>query len=102
MSRIANNPIDLPKGVEATIADGQVSVKGSKGTLTMALHDSVEVVNEGNQLKFAARNEEQQAQALAGTLRSIVGNMVTGVSEGFERKLELVGVGYRAKAQGKV
>src|SRR5690554_6379772 len=101
MSRIANYPIDLPKGVEATIANGQVSVKGGNGTLAMPLHESVEVVNDGNQLKFAPRGSEKQAEALAGTSRSIVNNMVTGLCQGFGGKHELVGVGYRAKAQGK-
>jgi large subunit ribosomal protein L6 len=101
MSRIANSPIDLPKGVEANIAGGVISVKGGKGTLKVSLHGDVEVVNEDNQLRFSARGEEQEAVALAGTFRSLVNNMVLGVSEGFERKLELVGVGYRAKASGK-
>ena len=101
MSRIANSPIDLPKGVEANIAGGEISVKGGKGTLKVALHQDVQVVNEDNQLKFSARGEEQDAVALAGTFRALVNNMVTGVSQGFERKLELVGVGYRAKAGGK-
>lgn len=101
MSRIARAPVVLPKGVEAQIANGIVSVKGSKGTLKLQLHDSVQVVNEDNQLKVSAKNNSKSADALAGTSRALVQNMVNGVSKGFERKLELVGVGYRAKAQGK-
>jgi len=101
MSRIAKAPVVLPNGVEAQIADGVVSVKGSKGTLQLQLHTSVQVVNEDNQLKFSARNNSKDAVALAGTSRALMQNMVNGVSKGFERKLDLVGVGYRAKAQGK-
>jgi large subunit ribosomal protein L6 len=101
MSRIAKAPVVLPKGVEAQIANGIVSVKGSKGTLKLQLHNSVQVVNEDNQLKVSAKNNSKGADALAGTSRALVQNMVNGVSKGFERKLELVGVGYRAKAQGK-
>lgn len=101
MSRIAKAPVVLPKGVEAQIANGVVSVKGSKGALTLQLSSAVAVVNEDNQLKFSASAGGKDAVAQAGTARSIVANMVKGVSEGFEKKLELVGVGYRAKAQGK-
>lgn len=100
-SRIANYPVTLPKGVEASIADGVVSVKGSNGSLQVALHELVEVVaNDENQLKVSARKRNLKSVALAGTMRSLVNNMVIGVSEGFEKKLELTGVGYRAKAQG--
>ena len=101
MSRIAKAPVVLPKGVEAQIANGIVSVKGSKGTLKLQLHSSVQVVSEDNQLKVSAKNNSKGADALAGTSRALVQNMVNGVSKGFERKLELVGVGYRAKALGK-
>lgn len=101
MSRIAKAPVVLPKGVEAQIANGEVSVKGSKGTLKLQLSSSVAVVNEYNQLKFSAKSGGKDAVAQAGTARAIVSNMVKGVSQGFEKKLELVGVGYRAKAQGK-
>lgn len=100
-SRIANYPVTLPKGVEASIADGVVSVKGSNGSLQVTLHELVEVVaNDENQLKVSARKRNLKSVALAGTMRSLVNNMVIGVSEGFEKKLELTGVGYRAKAQG--
>lgn len=101
MSRIANSPVDLPSGVEVNIANGLVSVKGSNGLLEMQLHDLVDIVNEDNQLKLSAKKESKEAVAMTGTFRSLVNNMVTGVSAGFEKKLELIGVGYRAKAQGK-
>ena len=101
MSRIANSPIELPKGVEANIANGLVSVKGGNGSMQLQMHDFVEVVSEDNQLKFSPKGEDRQAVALTGTFRSLVNNMVVGVSDGFEKKLELIGVGYRAKAQGK-
>ncbi len=101
MSRIARVPVVLPKGVEAQIANGVVSIKGAKGTLKLQLDNSVQVVNENNQLKVSPKNNSKGADALAGTSRALVQNMVNGVSKGFERKLELVGVGYRAKAQGK-
>jgi len=101
MSRVANKPVELPSGVEVNINGQEVSVKGSKGTLSHTVHASVEVSQEDNVLKFAPRNKEKQSTALAGTTRALMSNMVTGVSTGFERKLELVGVGYRAKAQGK-
>jgi|SRR5690606_3287832 large subunit ribosomal protein L6 len=101
MSRIAKAPVVLPKGVEAQIAGGEISVKGSKGTLKLRLSDSIQIVNEDNQLKVSAKAGSKDAVAQAGTARAIVANMVKGVSEGFEKKLELVGVGYRAKAQGK-
>lgn len=101
MSRIAKAPVVLPKGVEAQISNGVVSVKGGKGTLKLQLSDSVQIVSEDNQLKLSAKSQSKDAIAQAGTARALVQNMVKGVSVGFERKLELVGVGYRAKAQGK-
>jgi large subunit ribosomal protein L6 len=101
MSRIAKAPVALPKGVEAQIANGVVSIKGGKSTLKLQLHNTVQVVNEDNQLKVSPKNNSKQADALAGTSRALLQNMVNGVSKGFERKLELVGVGYRAKAAGK-
>lgn len=101
MSRIANSPVDLPKGVEVNIANGAVSVKGGNGNLELRLHELVDIVNEDNQLKLSAKKESKQAVAMTGTFRALVSNMVIGVSEGFEKKLELIGVGYRAKAQGK-
>jgi len=101
MSRVANSPIALPKGVETKLTDSEISVKGSKGQLQLALHGLVGVSQEGEELKVSAKNETRQARAMAGTFRSLINNMVVGVSEGFEKKLELQGVGYRAKASGK-
>ena len=101
MSRIANAPVVLPKGVEAKLSDGSVALKGSKGNLNLDLHDSVAVEQDGDSLKISARDNSRKSVALAGTFRSLINNMVLGVSEGFQKKLELQGVGYRAKAQGK-
>jgi len=100
MSRVAKQPVELPKGVELT-AKGQVlSIKGSKGTLELNLHPDVVLEQEENVLTLKPRNNSRQAMALAGTMRSLLNNVVTGVNSGFERKLELRGVGYRAQAQG--
>jgi large subunit ribosomal protein L6 len=99
MSRIANAPVAIPKGVETTLSDTAISVKGSKGNLNLDLHELVGVSQEGEELKVAAKNQTRQAGALAGTFRSLINNMVVGVSEGFQKKLELQGVGYRAKAK---
>lgn len=101
MSRVANAPVELPSGVEVKLNGQDVSVKGSKGELNFAVHSEVEVVQEDNVLKFAARGGERAATAMAGTMRALVANMVKGVSDGFERRLELQGVGYRAQAQGQ-
>src|SRR4051812_24316531 len=100
MSRIGKSPIALPKGVEVTIAADQVSVKGPLGTLSQELNEQVKVVKEGEALVFSTANDSYEANAMSGTLRAVVANMVTGVTKGFERKLTLVGVGYRAQAQG--
>ncbi|MDG2090959.1 MAG: 50S ribosomal protein L6 [Gammaproteobacteria bacterium] len=100
MSRIANSPVDLPSGVEANIANGLISLKGSQGTLELSMHEQVDIVNEDNQLKLKAKNKN--SVAITGTFRSLVNNMVIGVSKGYEKKLTLIGVGYRAKAQGKI
>lgn len=101
MSRIANNPVALPKGVEASLSESSISVKGGKGSLQLNLHALVGVEQDGEELKVSARNSSREAGAMAGTFRSLINNMVVGVSEGFQKKLELQGVGYRAKAQGK-
>jgi len=101
MSRIANQPVVLPKGVEIKQAAGEIVVKGPKGELSMAVNSEISIGVEEGQLTFAAKSGSRFAHAMSGTTRSLVNNMVTGVSDGFERKLELVGVGYRAKAQGK-
>jgi large subunit ribosomal protein L6 len=100
MSRVANNPVQLPKGVEANLTETEISVKGSKGNLQLALHSAIEVSREGDTLRVSARNSGRQAVALSGTFRALINNMVTGVSEGFQKRLQLQGVGYRAKAQG--
>ena len=100
MSRIAKYPVELPKGVEATISAGQIVVKGPLGTLTQELTGDVIVRQEDNQLTFAVANDSRQAKAMSGTTRALVNNMVTGVSKGFERRLNLVGVGFRAQVQG--
>ncbi len=102
MSRVAKAPIELPKGVEVAIAGQKVTVKGSKGAIDFDLHEKVEVSQQENALQLAPRNNDRESVALAGTNRAIVANMVHGVSQGFEKKLQLVGVGYRAQAQGKV
>jgi large subunit ribosomal protein L6 len=101
MSRVANNPVPIPSGVEITIQGQRVDVKGAKGAIGMDVHQHVEVVQEEDSVKVAARSGDKQARALAGTTRALVANLVTGVSQGFERRLLLQGVGYRAQAQGK-
>lgn len=100
MSRIANSPVKLPSGVEFKVADQNIAVKGSKGSLEMRLHDQVEVKVDEGQVTFAAKNSSKISRAMSGTVRSLVNNMVQGVTEGFEKKLQLNGVGYRAKASG--
>ncbi len=100
MSRIANAPVEIPAGVEVSLNGSEVSIKGTKGTLTRSIHADVEVIQEGSTLKTSARSAAKQSVALAGTTRALLNNMVMGVSQGFEKKLTLVGVGYRAKAQG--
>lgn len=101
MSRVANAPIPIPGGVEVTIAGQTVTVKGTKGAMAHELHQLVAVRREDGELKFSAREGSKSAVAQAGTARALVRNMVTGVSEGFERRLTLVGVGYRAQAQDR-
>ncbi|HKB58500.1 MAG TPA: 50S ribosomal protein L6 [Gallionellaceae bacterium] len=100
MSRVAKNPIVVPAGVEVTLAAGTVSVKGPLGTLTQGLNGDVKVEREGEVLKCSPTSGSRQADAMAGTVRALVANMVHGVSKGYERKLTLVGVGYRAQAAG--
>ncbi len=101
MSRIANAPVALPKGVEVTLNGQDVVVKGPKGTMSHSVHRDVSVEQNDGELKFAARSGSKPAIAQAGTARALVNNLVVGVSEGFEKKLSLVGVGYRAQMQGK-
>ncbi|ACR13861.1 50S ribosomal protein L6 [Teredinibacter turnerae] len=100
MSRVANSPVQLPSGVELKQNGQDVTVKGGKGQLAIQIHDSVELKIEENVVTFAARDGAKASRAMAGTMRALVNNMVTGVSQGFEKKLVLNGVGYRAKAAG--
>ena len=100
MSRIAKEPIQLPKGVEYRQEGNVVTLKGGKGSLSMELNSEVELTEEDNVLQVAPRSGGRFATAIAGTMRALLANMATGVSQGFEKKLELVGVGYRAQAQG--
>ena len=100
MSRIAEAPITVAKGVDVKIDGRHVTVKGAKGTLELNLHQSVSVKVEGGELTVAPANDS--AWAMAGTMRALLNNMVRGVSTGFEKKLQLVGVGYRAQGKGKV
>lgn len=100
MSRIAKYPVALPNGVETTIAEDQITVKGPRGTLVQPLTGDVTIELVDGQLTFVAANESRHANAMSGTVRSLVNNMVTGVSAGFTRKLLLVGVGFRAQVQG--
>ncbi len=102
MSRVASKPVDLPKGVELSQAGLQLTVKGPKGSLSMPLHGEVELSVDESSISVSPRSGSRIAHAMAGTTRALLNNMVQGVSNGFERKLELVGVGYRAQAQGKV
>ena len=98
MSRVANNPIELPKGVEIKLAGNDLTVKGGKGSLELSLADGIELKQEDNIVQLSYSDDKMKA--MAGTTRSLVNNMVIGVSEGWERKLVLNGVGYRAKASG--
>ena len=100
MSRVAKAPVELPKGVEFKQDGNVITMKGGKGTLSLELNSEVEVSQEDNSLMVAPRSGSRFATAIAGTMRALLANMAHGVSEGFERKLELVGVGYRAQAQG--
>lgn len=101
MSRVANSPVALPSGVEVKLTDNEIEVKGGKGTLKLALNSVVDINKDGSELKFAAKNSSKFSRAMSGTTRSLVNNMVTGVSQGFQKKLQLIGVGYRVQAQGK-
>ncbi|MEN8177331.1 MAG: 50S ribosomal protein L6 [Pseudomonadota bacterium] len=102
MSRIAKSPISLPKGIEVKIDGHAVSAKGPKGSLELNAHDLVGVAQDDGLLTVSPVTEDKQSWAMAGTFRALINNMVTGVSQGFEKKLQLVGVGYRAQAKGKI
>jgi len=101
MSRIAKKPIEVPAGVELSVNGRQVSAKGPKGFLSMTLHHAVELKQEDKMITVAPKDARQSSLAVTGTMRSVIGNIIEGVSNGFERRLQLVGVGYRAQAQGK-
>jgi large subunit ribosomal protein L6 len=102
MSRVAKQPVALPKGVTATIGADSIAVKGAKGTLSLAINNKhVKVVQDADALKVEKANDSREADMVAGSTRAHLANIVEGVSKGYERKLELVGVGYRAQAQGK-
>jgi large subunit ribosomal protein L6 len=101
MSRVAKNPLTLVEGVEVDFDGNALTVKGPRGNLSLECHSEVEVVNDDSGLAVSPRSGSRFARAMAGTTRSLINNMVTGVSAGFERKLQLVGVGYRAKVQGQ-
>jgi large subunit ribosomal protein L6 len=100
MSRIGKNPIPLPKGVDVNLAAGEISVKGPLGTISRPMDPNVGIDRDGDHLQCKALGNSRQARAMFGTMRALVANMVVGVTKGFERKLSLVGVGYRAQAQG--
>lgn len=100
MSRIAKQPVEIPSGVEVSINGRELSAKGPKGNLSVTLHDRVKVTQETNILSFAPRDDEKSSMALAGTMRAVVNNIVSGVLTGYEKKLVLVGVGYRVQKQG--
>ncbi len=102
MSRVAKNPIPIPAGVEVTLGAEEIVVKGPLGTLRQRCHDAVKVVKENNELRVERVGQDQFAHAMSGTMRALLANMVHGVSKGFERKLTLVGVGYRAQAKGDI
>ena len=100
MSRVGKMPVTIPQGVDVSIKEDQISVKGAGGTLSVASSALVTVQNEGGKLTFVPANDSREANAMSGTLRQLVNNMVVGVTKGFEKKLSLVGVGYKAQAQG--
>ncbi|MGI4779956.1 MAG: 50S ribosomal protein L6 [Janthinobacterium lividum] len=100
MSRVGKMPVAIPTGVDVSVQDHQISVKGTGGTLNLARNSLVKVVSNDGKLSFEPANDSREANAMSGTLRQLVNNMVVGVTKGFEKKLNLVGVGYKAAAQG--
>ena len=101
MSRVANTPVTLPAGVQVTLAGQKVSIKGPKGSLSFNAHAAVKVVQEGQLLKISVHEGVSDSTKFAGTARAVVANMVAGVTKGYQKDLELIGVGYKAQAQGK-
>ncbi len=102
MSRIAKSPVTIPSGVDINISDEGITVKGSRGTLQLALHNFVAVEQSDDSLRVSPKSDEKNQWAMAGTFRALISNMVTGVTTGFSKKLQLVGVGYRAQVKGTV
>jgi large subunit ribosomal protein L6 len=100
MSRVGKMPVAIPAGVDVSIKDGQINVKGAGGALSLRQNALVTVASEAGKLSFKAASNSREADAMSGTMRQLVNNMVVGVTKGFERKLSLVGVGYKAQAQG--
>lgn len=101
MSKVAKNPIIVPSGLDVNIGDGVITIKSNKATLTQPIHDAVKVTRKEDMLQVSLVENFENTNALAGTTRSLINNMVIGLSRGFEKKLILVGVGYRAQVQGK-
>ena len=101
MSRVGKMPVAVPQGVDVAITADQITVKGSNGSLVRKLHPLVSITNDAGKLSFAPANDSAEADAMSGTMRALVANMVGGVSKGFEKKLNLVGVGFRAQATGQ-
>ena len=100
MSRIGKQPVAIPAGVEVAVKDELINVKGTLGAMALAINPLVKVENKDGSLSFAPTNDSREANAMSGTMRQLVNNMVNGVSKGFEKKLSLLGVGYKAQAQG--
>jgi len=100
MSRVGKMPVTVPQGVDVAIKDDQINVKGTGGNLSLSINSLVKVTSEGGKLSFVPANDSREANAMSGTMRQLVNNMVVGVTKGFEKKLNLVGVGYKAAAQG--
>lgn len=101
MSRVAKNPVEVPGGTDITISGGLISAKGPKGELSLNKHDLVSVDIDDGYLKISANDDSKRARSMSGTTRALLANIVTGVSKGFEKKLTIIGVGYRAQVQGK-
>jgi large subunit ribosomal protein L6 len=102
MSRIAKKPVEIISGAEVNISGQTITAKGKQGSLSLDLHETVSVKQEDNVLKFSPNDDSKGSMAMAGTMRSLVSNMVVGVTDGFSKQLQLVGVGYRAQMQGNV
>ena len=100
MSRVGKMPVNLPQGVDVSIKDDQINVKGALGALALMQNSLVTITNDAGKLTFAPANASREANAMSGTMRQLVNNMVTGVTKGFEKKLSLIGVGYKAQAAG--